>query len=69
MKWDVMDVRKMSYEDKSFDIIIDKSTIDAILCTQSPSLNAAMVLSECQRVLRIGGVYVSISYEHPINRE
>ena len=69
MKWEVMDVRDMTYQDNTFDLIIDKSTIDAILCMQDPYVSAAMVLSECQRVLRTGGVYVSISYESPINRE
>ena len=32
MKWDVMDVRDLKYEDNSFDLIVDKSTIDALLC-------------------------------------
>lgn len=32
MKWDVMDVREMTYETGFFDIAIDKSTIDALLC-------------------------------------
>jgi SAM-dependent methyltransferase len=31
MTWEVMDVMKMSYEDNTFDIAIDKSTIDALL--------------------------------------
>ena len=69
MKWDVMDIRYMTYPDAYYDIIIDKSTIDAILCTEEPTVSAAMVLSECQRVLRAGGVYISISYENPLNRD
>jgi hypothetical protein len=32
LQWEVMDVRKMTYESNSFDLIIDKSTIDALLC-------------------------------------
>jgi EEF1A lysine methyltransferase 4 len=47
MKWDVMDVRKMTYQNGQFDVIIDKSTIDAILCMESPNVNAAIVMSEC----------------------
>ena len=34
MKWDIMDVREMTYEDGLFDLIIDKSTLDAILCDE-----------------------------------
>ena len=31
MKWDVMDVTDLQYESESFDVAIDKSTIDALL--------------------------------------
>jgi SAM-dependent methyltransferase len=31
MVWEVMDVMNMEYKDESFDIAIDKSTIDALL--------------------------------------
>ena len=34
MTWHVMDALKMEFEDKKFDAVIDKSTIDAILCGQ-----------------------------------
>jgi hypothetical protein len=32
MKWDVMDVMELTYKDCFFDLIVDKSTIDALLC-------------------------------------
>ena len=69
MKWDVMDIREMSYRDESFDLIIDKSTIDALLCGSQAHLNVALMMKECQRVLKTGGVYVAISYGGPENRE
>ena len=62
MKWDVMDAREMTYEDKTFDLIIDKSTVDAILCGDQPYLNTARMLKECQRILKVGGSYVAISH-------
>lgn len=31
MTWEVMDVMNMTYDDETFDIAIDKSTIDALL--------------------------------------
>mgnify|MGYP000426600450 CR=1 FL=1 len=70
MKWDVMDIRDMNlYYDESFDIVLDKGTIDAILCGKDPHLNNAMMLSECQRILKTGGAYVAISFGLPQNRE
>jgi hypothetical protein len=32
MKWEVMDARDLGYDSQMFDMIIDKSTIDALLC-------------------------------------
>ena len=47
MKWDVMDVRDLKYEDSKFDLIVDKSTIDALLCGDQAYLNVAIMLREC----------------------
>ena len=68
MKWDVMDVRELKYKDCFFDLIVDKSTIDALLCGDQAYLNVAVMLRECQRVLKEGGYYVAISYGQPENR-
>lgn len=68
MKWDVMDVRNLEYKDGFFDMIIDKSTIDALLCGDHAYLNVAIMLRECLRVLKEGGYYVAISYGQPENR-
>ena len=32
LHFNVMDVCEMAYKDETFDLIIDKSTIDALLC-------------------------------------
>ena len=47
MEWEVQDVRELKYEDKMFDMIIDKSTIDALLCGSYAYLNVATMLKEC----------------------
>lgn len=39
--WEVMDVREMTYDSNFFDIIIDKSTIDALLCGDEAFINTA----------------------------
>ena len=68
MTWEVMDVMKMSYEDNTFDIAIDKSTIDALLCGNASFLNVAKMTREVQRVVKTGGYYYVISYGRPDNR-
>ena len=58
-----MDVRQMSaFEDKSFDVVIDKGTFDSILCGDGSGPNAEQMLSEISRVLTDDGVYICISY-------
>ena len=69
MNWQVMDCRDLSYESSFFDLIIDKSTIDALLCGENAYTNVAMMLKECQRVLKTDGYYVAISYGSPKVRE
>ena len=46
--WEVMDVCDMreELEDNRFDIVVDKSTIDAILCGEDSFLNVARMVKE-----------------------
>jgi len=60
-----MDAREMSYDNESFDIVIDKGTTDAVLCGEDSYLNMALIVSECQRVLKTGGKYIVISHGIP----
>ena len=39
-----MDVRQIKYPDNSFDIAIDKSTIDALLCGDNAFINVALMM-------------------------
>jgi len=68
MVFEVMDVRDMQYDDNIFDLIIDKSTIDALLCGENSYINVAKMLKETQRVLKDEGYYMIISYGKPENR-
>jgi ubiquinone/menaquinone biosynthesis C-methylase UbiE len=63
-----MDVRDLKYPDECFDLAIDKSTIDALLCGDHSFLNVAVMTKEIQRVLKTGGIYLIISYGQPENR-
>ena len=68
MVYETMDCCELTYPDNFFDIAIDKSTIDAILCGDNAYLNTAMMLKEGQRVLKEGGIYIAISYGRPETR-
>ena len=68
MVYEVMDCCDMKYPDNFFDIAIDKSTIDAILCGDNAYLNTCMMLKEGQRVIKEGGIYIAISYGKPASR-
>jgi len=63
-----MDVTELTYDSNSFEFIVDKSTIDALLCGDSAYSNVAKMMKEVQRVLKVGGVYIAISYGFPENR-
>jgi ubiquinone/menaquinone biosynthesis C-methylase UbiE len=63
-----MDVRDLKFDDNTIDLVIDKSTIDAILCGDNSFLNVAIMTKEIQRVLKEGGIYMIISYGLPDNR-
>lgn len=55
MIYEVMDCTDMKYPDNFFDIAIDKSTIDALLCGDNAYLNVARMMKEVQRTLKTGG--------------
>jgi ubiquinone/menaquinone biosynthesis C-methylase UbiE len=63
-----MDVRDLKFDSEMFDFIVDKSTIDAILCGECSFINVAKMLKEVDRVLATGGIYMVISYGQPENR-
>lgn len=46
MKFLLMDVLDLRFPDDSFDLVIDKSTIDAILCGPSSFSRTAIMLKE-----------------------
>eukprot|EP00347_Sterkiella_histriomuscorum_P015715 403355957 len=68
LQWEVMDVRDLKYQTHTFDLIIDKSTIDALLCGDNAFMNTALMMKECQRVIKPEGGYMAISYGTPENR-
>ena len=69
MTYEVMDCCNLKYPDNFFDIAIDKSTIDALLCGDNSFLLTALMLKEGQRVIKENdGIYFAISYGKPSTR-
>jgi ubiquinone/menaquinone biosynthesis C-methylase UbiE len=70
MTYEVMDCTDMKIiADNSFEVAIDKSTIDALLCGDNAYLMVAKMTKEIQRVIKPGGgVYIAISYGKPESR-
>lgn len=68
MTWAVMDCRKLDYPEATFDFIIDKTTVDALLCGKKAALNVARYLAEAYRVLKPACYYILVSYARPALR-
>ncbi|KAG9103691.1 hypothetical protein FRC06_008808 [Ceratobasidium sp. 370] len=73
MEWIEMDIRDLKFEDESFDVLIDKGTMDAMLTGTSDVWNPApeivenceKEISEAIRVLRPGGKFVYLTFGQP----
>ncbi|KAJ6825605.1 methyltransferase-like protein 13 isoform X1 [Iris pallida] len=61
-----MDVRDMSFfQDESFHCVIDKGTLDSLMCGTNAPLSAFQMLEEVSRILKPGGTYMLITYGDP----
>ncbi|GAB5589104.1 hypothetical protein Unana1_04004 [Umbelopsis nana] len=73
MKWLEMDIRDLKFEEQSFDIVIDKGTMDALMCDRgdvwdpSPELikEVKAEVDEVVRVLKVGGKFIYITFGQP----
>lgn len=69
LKYVRMDVRDMSaFETCSFDAVLDKGTLDSLLCGNNSRENATRMLEEVWRVLKENGVYILVTYGAPTYR-
>lgn len=69
LKFEVADVRDMSqFATGTFDVIVDKGTLDAILCGEDSTKNGNQMIAECRRVLKPGGHMFVITYGQPNSR-
>jgi SAM-dependent methyltransferase len=64
--WEVADCRSMpQYEDGAFGAVLDKGTLDAVLCSGTGLGDARAYVSEAHRVLAPGGAFVLVSLGAP----
>ncbi|GAX74579.1 hypothetical protein CEUSTIGMA_g2028.t1 [Chlamydomonas eustigma] len=63
------DVRKMTaFEDGCFGGVLDKGTLDALLCGDCADDDSCKMLCEVSRVLQPGGVYMMVTSQAPQGR-
>ncbi|KAK8785591.1 hypothetical protein V5799_008040 [Amblyomma americanum] len=73
MKWHVMDATQLQFPDSSFDVVIEKATLDAMMVkekdpwtiSESTQILVTKVLKEVSRVLCSGGRFISITFAQP----
>jgi len=56
------------FPDASYDVVIDKATLDAIMCGEGSTDHVVAALSEVQRVLKPGGTFISVTHGSPDQR-
>nr|CCA16443.1 putative methyltransferase [Albugo laibachii Nc14] len=68
LQWLKMDICNLEFSDESYDTVVDKGTMDSILCGEGSTANISKMCQEINRVLKPNGVYFVISYGIPDNR-
>lgn len=64
-----MDVTELEFQAGEFDAVIDKGTLDTILCGDDSEMTAERALAKISRVLKPKGVYFCVSYGQPQHRD
>jgi SAM-dependent methyltransferase len=66
VSFEVIDARKLPYADGSFDLILEKGVLDAMLSdAEKGRNNCVAILSECGRALVYDGFFVIVSHQNP----
>eukprot|EP00929_Paragymnodinium_shiwhaense_P008457 TRINITY_DN112409_c0_g1_i1.p1 TRINITY_DN112409_c0_g1~~TRINITY_DN112409_c0_g1_i1.p1 ORF type:complete len:201 (-),score=32.43 TRINITY_DN112409_c0_g1_i1:292-894(-) len=61
VSWQHMDWRSMTFADSTIDCLIDHSSLDALMARPQWEADIEAALRATDRVLRVGGVYLSVS--------
>lgn len=68
LQWLEMNVLSLDFPDETFNVVIAKGTVDAVLCGDSSIETMAKLCSEVSRVLKPNGCFFIITYGVPENR-
>eukprot|EP00455_Lapot_gusevi_P022854 TRINITY_DN2379_c0_g1_i1.p1 TRINITY_DN2379_c0_g1~~TRINITY_DN2379_c0_g1_i1.p1 ORF type:complete len:226 (+),score=82.28 TRINITY_DN2379_c0_g1_i1:83-679(+) len=68
LRFEQADVRELPYRDGSFQYVIDKGTLDAILCGSDSERNAMAMLRQIERILVPKGRFIVVTYGNPDSR-
>jgi ubiquinone/menaquinone biosynthesis C-methylase UbiE len=63
MSWEVMDMTALTYPDESYDVVLDKGALDALMSANTPQAKAQAeeMFQSIIRVLKANGRYVCIT--------
>ncbi|KAI5349832.1 hypothetical protein L3X38_002721 [Prunus dulcis] len=61
MRWRVMDMTAMQFEDEAFDVVVDKGDLDALMEPELGPKLGTQYLSEVRRVLKSGGKFICLT--------
>jgi len=65
LNYKVMDVFEMTYPNDEFELVLDKGTLDAILCGENEEDAGHLLFKEVHRILAPGGRFFLISLSPP----
>jgi len=68
MQWLTMDATALGLENDLFSVVIDKCTIDTLVCSNDSKVVVGKYLKEVVRVLKDNGVFLAFSFGKPAVR-
>jgi len=68
MSYECQDVRQLGAGDGTFDVVLDKGTLDSLMCGEGSTHNTQKALLEITRVLNSNGVFICVSHGQPSYR-
>jgi EEF1A lysine methyltransferase 4 len=57
LQWQQMNITQLDFPDETFDCVVAKATLDAVLCGEGSTANVSKLCSEVSRVLKPNGCF------------